>query len=202
MAQVIPLRSYTFRLDNCLIDDYAAAMGAIGVAIYTVLQRYADRTTGQCWPSVPTMAATLNLSPRCVQKYLRHLARIGLIDIASRRAADGDPTSNLYTLHDPTQTEALRRRQRGRASDTGGGAASAPPPTPTSHGVQEGGAPRADEQDPSEQEILTSVAEGKTAAPACTHPGHEHCSPVSGLVLCLDCFRAWETPLADVASRS
>jgi hypothetical protein len=151
---------------------------------------------------MPKETAPWHRSSRCVQKYLRHLARLGLIDIASRRAADGDPTSNLYTLHDPTQTEALRRRQRGRASGTGGGALAAPPPTPTPHGVQEGGAPGADKQDPEEQEILTSAAKGKTAAPACTHPGHEHCSPVSGLVLCLDCFRAWETPLADAASRS
>jgi hypothetical protein len=27
MAQVIPLRPHTFRLDNCVIDDYAAEMG-------------------------------------------------------------------------------------------------------------------------------------------------------------------------------
>ena len=117
MAQVIPLRPHTFRPDNCVIDDYAAEMGAIGVAVYAVLQRYADRTTGQCWPRVSTLAATLNLSTRCVQKYLRHLARLGLIDMAPRYTADGDHTSNLYTVHDPTQTEALlrRRRQQGGA---------------------------------------------------------------------------------------
>jgi len=63
MAQVIPLRPHTFRLDNCIIDDHAAEMGALGVALYAVLQRYADRTTGQCWPSVSTMAATLRLTP-------------------------------------------------------------------------------------------------------------------------------------------
>ena len=66
MAQVIPLRPHTFRLDNCIIDDYAAEMGAIGVAVYAVLQRYADRTTGQCWPSVATIAVTLRLSKNCV----------------------------------------------------------------------------------------------------------------------------------------
>jgi hypothetical protein len=131
MAQVIPLRPHTFRLDNCLIDDYAAEMGAIGVAVYAVVQRYADRTTGQCWPSVSTMAATLSLSKKCVTKYLHHLARLGLIDIAPRYTADGDPTSNLYTVHDPTQTEALRRRrQRGGVPRTGGREpGSLPPPT-------------------------------------------------------------------------
>ena len=195
MAQVLPLRPHTFRLNNCVIDQYAAEMGAIGVAIYAVLQRYADRTTGQCWPSVSTMAATLNLSTRCVQKYLRHLARLGLIDIASRHAADGDHTSNLYTVHDPTQTAALRRRRWGGALGTGGGAYGAPPPQENRNVVHHPPAPGADEQFPDEQ-YLTSVPPQKTAAQPCDHQAHEHWSPVPGLRLCFDCFRCWPVPLA------
>ena len=195
MAQVIPLRPHTFRLDNCVIDDYAAEMGALGVAVYAVLQRYADRTTGQCWPSVSTMAATLNLSTRCVQKYLRHLARLGLIDIASRRSADGDHTSNLYTVHDPTQTEALRRRRGGGAPGIGGGEYGAPPPQENRHLVHHPPAPGADEQSPDEQ-YLTSVPPQKTVAQPCDNQAHEHWSPVPGLRMCLDCFRSWQVPLA------
>ena len=130
MAQVIPLRPHTFRLDNCLIDDYAAEIGALGVAIYAVLQRYADRTTGQCWPSVATIARLLRLSKNCVKKYLHLLARLGLITIAPRATAEGDPTSNLYTVHDPTQRDAVLRRchQRGGPPAGGGGAPDALPP--------------------------------------------------------------------------
>ena len=133
MAQVIPLRPHTFRLDNCLIDDYAAELGAIGVAVYAVLQRYADRTTGQCWPSVATIARLLRLSKNCVKKYLHLLARLGLITLTPRATAEGDPTSNLYTVHDPTQRDAVRRRQhaRGGAPGAGGGAADALPPKTT-----------------------------------------------------------------------
>jgi hypothetical protein len=198
MAQVIPLRPHTFRLDNCVIDDYAAEMGAMGVAIYAVVQRYADRTTGQCWPSVATIAATLRLSKNCVKKYLHLLARLGLITMAPRYTADGDHTSNLYTVHDPTQTDALRRRrlQRGGPPAAGGGAPDAPPPQDSGHVVPQGGAPRDHEQNPEEQEELTSIAEEKTAAPACDNPWHEHRSPVPGLGLCLDCFRSWPVPLA------
>jgi hypothetical protein len=198
MAQVIPLRPHTFRLDNCLIDDYAAEIGAIGVAVYAVLQRYADRTTGQCWPSVSTIARLLRLSKNCVKKYLHHLARLGLITIAPRATAEGDPTSNLYTVHDPTQRDAVLRRQRARGGPpaTGGGSLDALPPQDNSHLVPQGGAPAGHEQDPPEQEALTSVAAAKTAAPACDHPGHEHRSPFPGFVLCLDCFRSWEIPLA------
>jgi len=136
MAQVRPLRPHTFRIDNCVIDDYAAEMGAMGVALYAVLQRYADRETGQCWPSVATMAATLRLGHTAVKKYLRHLAQLGLISIASRYTAAGDHSSNLYTVHDPTQPEALlrrRRQRRGGSCGDGGGSCSAPPSLPVGH---------------------------------------------------------------------
>jgi Helix-turn-helix domain len=222
MAQVLPLRPHTFRLDNCLIDDYAAEIGALGVAIYAVLQRYADRTTGQCWPSVATIARLLRLSKNCVKKYLHLLARLGLITIAPRATAEGDPTSNLYTVHDPTQREAVlgRRRQRGEAPAAGGGAPDALPPQANGHFVTQGRAPDGPEQVPAEQEHgtsaaapkitaatgatpapvapapLSSVAEAPTAAPACDHPEHEHWSPGPGLTLCLDCFQCWEVAVA------
>ena len=196
MAQVIPLRPHTFRLDNCVIDDYAAEMGAIGVAIYAVLQRYADRTTGQCWPSVSTMAATLSLSKKCVTKYLHHLARLGLIDIAPRYTAEGDHTSNLYTVHDPTQTEALRRRrQRGWEPRPGGRERGSPPPQESGNVVPYPEVPGAHKQFPDEQ-CLTSVPTTKTAGQPCDNQLHEHRSPVPGLRICLDCFRSWPVPLA------
>jgi len=201
MAQVIPLRPHTFRLDNCLIDDYAAELGAIGVAVYAVLQRYADRTTGQCWPSVATIARLLRLSKNCVKKYLHLLARLGLITIAPRATAEGDPTSNLYTVHDPTQGEAVlrRRHQRGGAPAAGGGAPDALPPQDHTHLVPHPGAPDGPKQDPPEQEKLTSLADATTVEPACDHPAHEHWSPGPGLTLCLDCFRCWQVPLAVLA---
>jgi len=198
MAQVIPLRPHTFRLDNTIIDDYAAEMGAIGLAIYAVLQRYADRTTGQCWPSVATIARLLRLSKNCVKKYLHQLTQLGLISRAPRYTPEGDPTSNLYTVHDPTQPDAVRRRQRarGRAPGAGGGAPDALPPQENAHIVPPGGASAGHEQDPPEQEVVTSVAEANMAAPACDHPAHEHWSPGPGFTLCLDCFRCWPVPLA------
>ena len=189
-ARAIAPRPHSFRIDNVVIDQYAAEMGAIGVAIYAVLQRYVDRTTGQCWPSVSTMAATLNLSTRCVQTYLCHLARLGLIDIATRRSADGDHTSNLYTVHDPTQPEALRRHRWGGALGAGGGASNAPPSQENRYVVHHPPALDADEQSPDEQ-CLTSVPPPKTAAQPCDNQAHEHWSPVPGLRMCLDCFQSW-----------
>jgi hypothetical protein len=193
MAQVIPLRPHTFRLDNTLIDDYATEIGALGVAIYAVLQRHANRTTGQCWPSVATIAKRLRLSKNCVKKYLHLLARRGLITIALRTSADGDPTSNLYTVHDPTQREAVLQRQRARGGvpGAGGGDQMPYPPRLTRTSCPRVGHQHGPKQDPSEQEPGTSLANAPTEDPACTYPGHEHCSPVADLMLCLDCFRCW-----------
>jgi hypothetical protein len=198
MAQVLPLRPQTFRVDNILIDDYAADIGALGVAVYAVLQRYADRATGQCWPSVATIARLLRLSKNCVKKYLHLLARHGLITIAPRATAEGDPTSNLYTVHDPTQQDAVQRRQhaRGGPSAGGGGAPDALPPQDNDHLVPQGGASAGPEQDPPEQEDLTSISSEKTTTPTCDHPAHEHRSPIPGVRICLDCFRSWQVPLA------
>ena len=195
MAQVLPLRPHTFRVDNCLIDDYAAEMGAIGVAIYVVLQRYANRTTGHCFPTVETIAQVLGLGHTCVKKYLGRLVRLGLIARAARYTAAGDPTSNLYTLYDPTQRDAIHRRQRRRvAAVARGGSPGDPPPVSRSHVATHPRSSGVPEQDPVEQ-LLTSVAENKTPATPCTHPAHEHRSPVDGLTLCLDCFRCWPAPL-------
>jgi hypothetical protein len=209
MAQVLPLRPHTFRVDNCIIDTYAAEMGAIGVAIYAVLQRYADRTTEQCWPSVATIAKRLDLSKNCVKKYLHRLAALGLLIIMPRYTAEGDPTSNLYTLPDPTQPPAVQqRRQAGGAPSAGGGAPAALPPQESAHLVPRGGAPGGPDQEPPEQFLTSAMAPKTLAGPSsppqppatltapCDHPEHPHWAPTLDLQICTECFRCWAPPLA------
>jgi Helix-turn-helix domain len=212
MAQVLPLRPHTFRLDNIIIDTYAAEMGAIGVAIYAVLQRYADRRTGQCWPSVATIAKLLDLSKNCVKKYLHRLVRLGLLRSTPRYTAEGDPTSNLYTLPDPMQPAAVQgRRQGGGAAGAGGGAPGALPPQPSAHGVPEGGASHGSDQDPPQQLLTSDTATTSLALPEtqpqpqparptlCTHPGHRHWSPTPDLWICNECYCCW-VPAAEATS--
>jgi hypothetical protein len=105
-------RPHTYRIDNIIVDDYAEKIGAIGVAIYNVLARYADRQTGNCYPSIGTIARKLKLGRTTVKKYLRILLNYSLIAISSRLSDEGDPTSNCYMLLDPSPEQvALRRRQ-------------------------------------------------------------------------------------------
>jgi hypothetical protein len=114
MARItrIQSRPNSFRVDNIIIDEYGEKIGAIGVAIYNVLARHADRETGICYPSIRLIAKKLALGRTTVKKYLRILLNHCLIAISSRLSDEGDPTSNLYTLLDPSPEKvALRRRQ-------------------------------------------------------------------------------------------
>ena len=105
-------RPNTYRIDNILIDEYGEKIGAIGIAIYNVLARYADRLTGICYPCIGTIAKKLKLGRTTVKKYLRILLNHCLIAISSRLSEDGDPTSNSYMLLDPSPEKvALRKRQ-------------------------------------------------------------------------------------------
>jgi DNA-binding transcriptional ArsR family regulator len=102
MTQIVVLkRAHFFSLDNDIIDVHAKTIGALGVAIYAVLARYANRTTGECWPAIGRIARTLDLARSTVKVYLRKLEEVGLIATTERQDAAGDPTSNLYTLLDP-----------------------------------------------------------------------------------------------------
>jgi hypothetical protein len=149
MARItkIQLRPNSFRIDNIIIDEYGEKIGAIGVAIYNVLARHADRETGICYPSIRLIAKKLALGRTTVKKYLRILLNHCLIAISSRLSDEGDPTSNLYMLLDPSPEKvALRRRQLealfvpqegafkfGPASDSlnGGRSPDVPPPCPS-----------------------------------------------------------------------
>jgi hypothetical protein len=99
---------HRFFCENALIDHYGPRIGLEGVAVYCALQRYANRQTGQCWPSVATLAKQLGTSQPRIRKYLGKLAACGLVDWQARYSTAGERTSNLYTVHAATRptTEA------------------------------------------------------------------------------------------------
>jgi hypothetical protein len=114
MATITSMKFRTngYLIDNILVDEYAEKIGAIGIAVYNVLSRYADRKTGVCFPCIRTIASKLHLGRTTVKKYLKILCKVDLITILHRTSPDGDPTSNSYMLLDPSpEKRALRRRQ-------------------------------------------------------------------------------------------
>ena|SRR5438128_5800965 len=105
-------RTHFYCVDNNLIDEYGEKLGAIGVAVYNALVRYANRTTGIAFPSIGTIAKKLKLGRTTVKKYLRMLPKVGLIAINPRVSAEGDPTSNSYMILDPSPEKVAQRRRQ------------------------------------------------------------------------------------------
>jgi len=87
-----------FHIDNVLLDDHGATIGAIGVAVYATLARHADRA-GVCFPSYARVAALLDLSRPTVIAAMRKLKEAGLITIETVKAPGRRPR-NVYTLVD------------------------------------------------------------------------------------------------------
>jgi len=118
MAQILVLKPGNFfGLANDLLDVHGKTIGPLGILVYVGLARYANRTTGQCWPSIDLIARTVRLARSTVKIYLRKLEAAGLISITERRNAAGDCTSHLYTLLDPTPA-VVEARTRDRETCT------------------------------------------------------------------------------------
>jgi Helix-turn-helix domain len=146
-APVVPLRPHTFRVDNALIDEWGERIGATAVALYCALSRYANRHTGECWPSIATLATKLKLGRNTVKKYLRVLAQHHLITWQPHWGAAGDQGSHRYTVH-PCPAPST-----GALASAGGRAVVDRPPVHT----QGRGRSAADPEQDLEQEKRTSA---------------------------------------------
>jgi len=86
-----------FYIDNALIDQYAAAIGAMGLAVYTALVRHANGS-GKAYPSLRRLERLLGISRHTLIKYLDILEKHALIAKHYRKSTDGDATSTLYII--------------------------------------------------------------------------------------------------------
>jgi hypothetical protein len=191
-------RPNTYRVDNIIIDDYGEKIGAIGVAIYNVLARYADRQTGICYPCIGTIAKKLKLGRTTVKKYLRILLNHCLIAIAPRQSEEGDPTSNFYILLDPSPEQvALRRRklealltpQEGTFTFDGGGSPDDPSPClsatdPQSPADPEQSSPLNKKNGTSPDGALLPTEKQKT----CVHPAEFLVFLPDNITICHHCY--------------
>jgi helix-turn-helix protein len=98
------------RVPDDLYDIHGSTIGAIGCAIYGYLCRRWNRTTGQCNPSIGTIAKALGLVRNTVKTYLRKLVRCGLLVIEPGQAPEGDASSNNYVLLDPSPAAVKARK--------------------------------------------------------------------------------------------
>ena len=69
------------------------------VGTYCALADYASNKDGVCWPRMDTLASTLGLSVRTVQRHLTALRELGLVEfVERRRSARGRFSSWCYRL--------------------------------------------------------------------------------------------------------
>jgi hypothetical protein len=151
-ASVTAIRPH-FRTDNAMVDHYLELVGPIGFTLYSVLQRYTNRVTGVCWPSISTLAKKIGITKPTVLKYLRLLRKYGLISWEERYDDAGEHHSHLYTVHPALPPEGTLPADRLPGAEMGGGGKTDLPPGKTD---TPGGSKTAlPEQDP-EQETGTS----------------------------------------------
>lgn len=198
MAQVVILkRAHFFSIDNDIIDVHAKSIGAIGIAIYTVLARFANRRTGECWPAIGRIERTLDLGRSTVKRYLHRLQAAGLITIEERWDEEGDRTSNRYTLLDPDPHTMATRQEPSEtpavlaaaAATEGGGVTATLPSVPAEEAGRSTGPP--EPSDPQNQKKETTIS----AAPlekthrqsTCSHPTLEQ-SWIDGMTICYHCW--------------
>jgi DNA-binding MarR family transcriptional regulator len=202
---VVLKRAHFFSIDNDIIDVHAKTIGAIGIAIYAVLARYANRKTGECWPAIARIQRMLNLGRSTVKRYLHRLEAAGLITIKERWDEEGDRTSNRYTLLDPDPTAIAQRPAQldtpvlfdpTPATDGGGSAPDLPSvPCDTLGGSTLNPEP-ADPQNQHRETTNDVASRGQTNRQrTCLHPATDVHRMADAMTICLHCFSVLNTPV-------
>jgi hypothetical protein len=137
-------RTYTFTMDDAVLDVFGPRIGAYGVAVYALLARHAKHQ--EAFPSYATLTKKLGMSRRGVINAIRTLVEVGLVQKATRTSAYGDPSSNLYTLVD------LSTYHDHPTQDSGGSAQDAPPSAQDAPPSAQDAPPSAQDAPPSAQD--------------------------------------------------
>ena len=67
-------------------------------AVLVWLMSYANIETGQCFPSIATLARASGFSPKTVHRSIKWLEAQGYVSIEARRSPFGDKDTSIYTL--------------------------------------------------------------------------------------------------------
>jgi Helix-turn-helix domain len=110
---------------------YVYDLGASARAAWHALQTFA-LGSGECWPSIPTLAERAGVSEATIHRGLRTLRAAGAVEVSARITPFGASRSNLYVLRmDPPDKSACQGvtsdRGEGVTSDRGRVSAVTPP---------------------------------------------------------------------------
>lgn len=81
--------------------------------IYIYLKLFAN-ANGECFPSIKRLAYLTKISINKVKSTLNELIQIGLVKKEHRTRPDGGTDSNLYTIHDSSETWGIEGRPDGK----------------------------------------------------------------------------------------
>ena len=87
-----------FIVDDEVIDEYGAKIGPLGVAVYNVLVKHANKFGTSCFPSYQTIADKLGISRNSAMKGVEILVAEKLVRKDRREDPTGAPKSNDYKI--------------------------------------------------------------------------------------------------------
>jgi hypothetical protein len=177
------------RIDNAIIDDMLPKIGAYGLAVYTVLKRHLNYTTGQCNPSYNRIAKMIGIDRTTVIRKVRLLEKLGLIAINLQWKEDGSPTSNHFQFaHAQTGTTTHLRSSKKQPPVV------ADDPLP-SHPVPPEQVSSNNSKLNKKKEPPVSMDEKTEKQKNCPHPYAEVVRLSDGITVCNRCFDIVEFPL-------
>jgi hypothetical protein len=200
-------RPNTYRVDNIVIDDYAHLIGPMGVAVYNVLARHAERDTGMCFIGIPKICYKLNISRTATKKYLHILFRHGLIAILPQYRDQGGQTANRYLLLDISSEGRTRRAAQLHSllhptppAAAPGGSPNDRPPAQSDHLATGPRSPNDPIQLSYYQDIIPTakVDEIPAVQRNCPHPPRDVHRLFDGTTICHSCYKL----LSDSASET
>ena len=77
----------------------ALPVSSNAIRVYCCLRRFADNSTGECFPSRRLLAMRARVSVSTLDRAIKELSDAGAITIKHRKTDAGDYTSNLYVVH-------------------------------------------------------------------------------------------------------
>ena len=96
MVDYIQADNYYSIVPEWVID---LPISAQAVRLYALLNRYADKESGECFPSIKTLSKRMHTSVSTVKRALAELKNTGAItSVARYDSRTGEQTSNLYTV--------------------------------------------------------------------------------------------------------
>lgn len=84
----------------CIVPLWVAeAVPPAALKVYVILAaKYADRDTGEAYPSRRTLAHDSGISDDTLDRSVKELKAAGALTVEARKSPEGDRTSNLYTV--------------------------------------------------------------------------------------------------------